>query len=582
MWPRIQRWLADRTLRRAARVVDPEQLRRAFAQASEQGRLAYQGALNQHAVATGGSFVPKWMDAAAQLQAGIDSPDRRSIEWPTYGSLGRGRYPGLTNLPKPTPPQLRRFSETPPARFCIDKIKGAVTRLEFRVKPTSKQFLDRNGNRLRQLPLDMQQRIDAAERAFACPDPKTGMFWDVFLEEVIEDILVGGFGSVETHPWLNNPLQPFVLYPIQGESICINLDWLADDAAEEHRRYRYVQTPYAGGSAGAAVPYILFRDQELMYLREDPRTSTPFGLGRCEVAYEMISAWLGHMDARERKESNEIPEYLIHLGEDAGSKVDGFRFYWRHNIEGNGETPIIGGSKEPKVLMLRGHQVGEQLNAWPDMVLRITAKAFHLSSQTFNEQNTNRSTAEVLTGEEFADAVLPLVRRLEGQFTQHILRRMLGWHDLRCSFVITQGDREKEVAVARELADGDLADMNEAREHAGLEPWPENDPRGRMTLTEYRAWANARHQPEDPFGMAPSKRLGMEDEPPLPDAPAAVPGFEPGSAAAVSAGDRALAAFAEQVRAELAGRPRDGRYVSMILRDADLAGRVRKDLAALH
>lgn len=582
-WPRLERWLADRTLRRAAPTVSPERIKRALAHASERARLGYQGALAQHAVASGGSFLPDWI-RAPRIAAGGEIPERRSTAYPTFGSVGRGRYPGLTNLPKPTPAMLRRFSETPPARRAIDKIKGAITRLEFTVRPLSKQYLDRHGRRVKHLPLDLQGRIEAAERAFQTPDPVTGLSWRTFLGMVVEDILVGGFGAIETRPWVGNALQPFVLYPVPGETICMNLDWQADDSPEPHRAYRYVQTAL-GGNVSGAVPYTCFRDRELLYLREDPRTHTPFGLGRCEVAYDMINAWLGSMEARERFESNEIPEFMIHAGENATpANIDALRFYWRHNIEGNGEVPIIGGTTEPKILELRARQVGENRNAWPELTLRMIATAFHLAHQTMGvTQDVNRSQGEVAQADEFADAVLPLLNGIEEQVTQHVLYRLLGWHDLRAAFVITEGDREKEVAIARELFDGDIASLNEAREHAGLDPLPAEDPRGQMHAAEFKAWALQQHAPADPFGLQPSARNVLEERATaMPAEPVALPGFERGDAAMPSALDRQLAAFARTIRAELGEDVPDDRFVSLACGDRRLAARIRPELNGAH
>src|SRR5690606_1447810 len=78
----------------------------------------------------------------AMLQAGITQPDRRSFTWPTWAGVG-GRHPGMRQLPKPTPWNLRRFSEAPPPRRAINKIKNAVLRLEWDVVPYDEHVANR-------------------------------------------------------------------------------------------------------------------------------------------------------------------------------------------------------------------------------------------------------------------------------------------------------------------------------------------------------------------------------------------------------------------------------------------------------
>ena len=43
---------------------------------------------------------------------------------------------------------------------------------------------------------------------------------------------------------------------------------------------------------------IVLDDDDLIYIRLNPRTHTPFGLGRLEVAFETINAFLGRIDMR--------------------------------------------------------------------------------------------------------------------------------------------------------------------------------------------------------------------------------------------------------------------------------------------
>ena len=54
-------------------------------------------------------------------------------------------------------------------------------------------------------------------------------------------------------------------------------------------------------------------DDELIYIRLNPRTSTPFGLGRLEVAFEAVNAFLGAHRYAGKLASNSVVQYALWL-----------------------------------------------------------------------------------------------------------------------------------------------------------------------------------------------------------------------------------------------------------------------------
>ena len=58
---------------------------------------------------------------------------------------------------------------------------------------------------------------------------------------------------------------------------------------------------------------VSLNDDELIYIRLNPRTHTPFGLGRLEVAFETINAFLGANRYAARLASNSVVEYALWL-----------------------------------------------------------------------------------------------------------------------------------------------------------------------------------------------------------------------------------------------------------------------------
>ena len=90
-------------------------------------------------------------------------------------------------VPKPTPANLRRFAETPVARRAINVIKDRIVGMRWRIQP-------RRGRALDQIP-DGPRRVQLLTENFEAPNPDDS--FRSLLEQVLEDVIVGGFGAIE-------------------------------------------------------------------------------------------------------------------------------------------------------------------------------------------------------------------------------------------------------------------------------------------------------------------------------------------------------------------------------------------------
>jgi hypothetical protein len=231
-------------------------------------------------------------------------------------------------MPKPTPYNLRRFSEIPIARRAINCIKDRIAGMRWRVQP-------RQGYSLEAIP-DGAERVRLLTDNFQAPNPDDS--FRSLAEQVLEDIIVGGYGAIEVqlapgwsetglrglgenphfsqrtremgHPLLGRPAVvptqtfPLVLWPVDGASIRMNLDW---DGSPTSQRYMQVN------DQSGAKSQIKLDDDELIYIRLNPRTHTPFGLGRLEVAFETISSFMGAHRYASRLASNTVVQYALWL-----------------------------------------------------------------------------------------------------------------------------------------------------------------------------------------------------------------------------------------------------------------------------
>ncbi len=88
-----------------------------------------------------------------------------------------------------------------------------------------------------------------------------------------------------------------------------------------------------------------------MYLRLNPRTHTPFGLGRLEVAFETINQFLSANRYAGRLASNSVVQYALWLNEATPEQHDRLIRWWQDEIEGTGTVPIFSSCEQkPEVL----------------------------------------------------------------------------------------------------------------------------------------------------------------------------------------------------------------------------------------
>ncbi|MCL2660007.1 MAG: phage portal protein, partial [Acidobacteriaceae bacterium] len=260
--------------------------------------------------------VPAAMRKMLQKFAGIEASaldaaaGRKTAALPSiltpYNPSARA---GLNALPKPTAANLRRFAETPVVRRAINVVKDRIASMDWQIRV-------RRGHTAADVE-NAAERIGILRRAME--EPNATDSFRVLWEQVIEDLLVGGFGAVEMET-TGDPERPFVLWAVDGATIQMNRKWNGDP-----ERPRYAQAK-DGIGAGPLVP---LRDDELMYLRLNPRTHTPFGLGRLEVAFETVNQLLSANRYAGRLAANSVVQYALWLNEATPEQHDRLIRWWQ-------------------------------------------------------------------------------------------------------------------------------------------------------------------------------------------------------------------------------------------------------------
>ena len=359
--------------------------------------------------------------------------------------------PGGTRLavvPKPTAVNLRRFAETPVARRAINVIKDRIACMDWRIELRPGAVAG----------ADWADRARSLRAAFEAPNESDS--FRTFVEQVLEDILVGGFGSVEIET-TGNAASPVRLYPVDGASIEVAWDWAGEPAVA-----RYVQRSNKPGLAGM-MP---LRDDELMYVRLNPRSHTPLGLGKLEVAFDTIVQFLDAHRYAGRLASNSVVQYAVWMAERTPEQHERLIRWWQDEVEGTGRVPVLSSQEKPEVLRFGGGTDADLRLAWQEFLLRMIANAFDLPPMMLGIQHdVNRSTATAMQNEAFHSAVVPVAKLLAEHLTRDVILKRLGWADLRFVWSdLETRDEMAELEIQTKLLAAGVLSVDEVRAMRGL------------------------------------------------------------------------------------------------------------------
>ncbi len=397
------------------------------------------------AEAAGGFGVAGKAETALELAAAGEAR-RKSAGLPALLQPFGGRAP----LPKMTPGSLRRFAEMPVARRAINVIKDRVASLRWEVRlkasvaPGSVE--------------DGEERLRALRVALEEPN-NTDSFREL-LEQVIEDALVGGAGAVEME-LTGDPQRPFSLWPVDAATIEVNSGW--DGSAESPR---WAQRTGLAGTGGQ----VLLRDDELMYLRMNPRTHTPFGLGPLEVAFETVTSFLAAHRFAGRLASNAVSQYALWMNETTPEQHDRLVRWWQDEVEGTGRVPVLSTEQKPEVLRFAGGTDADLRLTWQQFLIRMVANAFGVPPMVLGlENDVNRATAEAQADELFRSAVAPLARLVAEHLTRDLFAKRLGWREFEFVFSELQAPEEIDaVEIQVQLLQAGVLTVDEVRAMRGL------------------------------------------------------------------------------------------------------------------
>lgn len=400
--------------------------------------------------------VSEWagLQVARAIWAGRmrKNPARETTAYAKLQSIAGGYATGKDRpMIKPTPSNLRRFSRTPYARKAINRIKNAIVMLEWEIRPKKGVTMTR----------ELQRQIDVATACFDRPNQDDS--FRTLLEQAIEDYLIAGAGAIEKEVG-GDLMRPLWMWPVDALSIQLFPGW--SGARDEAR---YLQSMgYGNVGTNRGIP---LRNDQLIYIRKDPSTGDPFGYGCLEVAFSSISRQLGVAEYAGNVASNGQPENMLQFVSMDQTTLDRMRDWWRNDIEGQGQTPLIGGD-EVKVHKLRGGSDDALFLKYQEFLLREIATAFELSPQNLGvEGDVNRNTSEVADDRDYDGAIIPTAKNIASYLTREAIESGLGFSQLEFGFAGLDRDDELNMAEVYEIEyKNNAATPNEYRERRGMAP----------------------------------------------------------------------------------------------------------------
>ena len=398
--------------------------------------------------------IRQWLEADGDDvdAAGARDAGQRRTAALTVPSILSPFSPGQNLMPKPTPANLRRFAETPVVRRAINLIKDRIASMDWQVR-VKREYL----------PGDVAYlaRKSRALRAML-QEPNESDSFRTLLEQVLEDALTGGYGAIEMEA-TGDPTKPARLWPVDGATIQLNPKW---DGSADSPRYAQKTGGYGPEST------IPLRDDQLIYLRMNPRTFTPFGLGPLEVAFETVNSFLSAHRFAGKLASNAVVQYALWINEATQSQHERLIRWWQDEIEGTGRVPILSTQQKPEVLRFASGTDADLRLSWQQFLIRMIANAFSLPPMLLGlEQDVNRSTSGEMGDEAFRSAILPLARLVEQHITRDLFSKLLGWEEFEFAFnELEARDELTELQIQTQLLQAGVLTVDEVRAMRGLPP----------------------------------------------------------------------------------------------------------------
>lgn len=318
-----------------------------------------------------------------------------------------------------------------------------------------------------ELNSELKRQIDVVTACFTTPNADDS--FSTFIEKVIEDYLSVSAGCYEQQVDASNEDHPLWMWNVDGQSIEQYPGW---DGKPTSTRYK--QTAGSGNVSMEGIATLT--DEEMVYIQPNPSPNSPYGYGPLEICARSINRQLGAAEYAGNVASNAQPANLLWLGDVDPGTIQTFRAYWRDEVEGMGQTPLIGSPEEPKAVKLRGDDDKSLFLDWQKFLVCEIATGFDLSMQNFNvvEQNTSTGAEDGASERDWETAVKPMALTVQDYINRQTILKRLGFSQIMFQFIgLDREEQEAQADIHEKQYQNNLITPNEARAQLGM-PRSEN------------------------------------------------------------------------------------------------------------
>jgi hypothetical protein len=278
-----------------------------------------------------------------------------------------------------------------------------------------------------------------------------------FVKSIVRDLCVFGTSAIERQQgddgkafWLWNPC---------AEYVKIDPNW---DEDPETPRYWYCP-PKTNPTDWKAV-----YDDELFLIQARVSSYEIACSSPVKLAYDDINTWIGLHGYQARTVSNGVRDYMINIENANEDEVDAFREYWRSDVVGRGEIPVIGG----KVTVVKfGAKTDDELFLkYTEILTGLIALYFGLSHRDVGIiSDDSYATADVAQAHSFQDAILPVAQII----IEDLDNQVIDYYYPEYSIGVADNEPRKELEEAQRATmvyEKGLSTKNESRRMIGEPP----------------------------------------------------------------------------------------------------------------
>ncbi len=289
-----------------------------------------------------------------------------------------------------------------------------------------------------------------------------GLTFPEWLKIILRDLFVYDAAAIEVIRDDNGA--PLSLKPVPG--------WQIEARALPFSSELDPEEPYWRVHMGQVIAK--YKPRELIYIKENHRSDSPYGISPLEVAFTIVTIILW-MDAFNLKSISlsEVPEGILDLGQVPPQEVERFRLFWLQEVVGNPDKVIITNSGPGGIrwLPFRADNRSMQMRQMYDWYLRLLVACFGLRPQDIGlTEGLNRAIAEEMAyaGKRFG--LWPRALLIKEVINHDILEEVfeVDLDDMQFKWLeLERRDFEMTARIARTITPVFMT-INEARTMLGL------------------------------------------------------------------------------------------------------------------